>query len=174
MLSVTAYANILKTDIINMVDSASNRGAALDNHISLLKSYYIRTQDRLAVITDQKAELKNILSASQETQNSAKGVLQNSYNQFDYTGVDGAINDYLVAKNTDSRAKIYMIYLERFEKSYTALQNKNKKVLDTIINNRDGIIARSVVVIPDTGSDIVKELGLIQSEADYKAKQLLQ
>ena len=42
------------------------------------------------------------------------------------------------------------------------------------MNNREGIIRKSMVVIPDTGTDIIKELGLIQSEADYKAKQALQ
>ena len=93
---------------------------------------------------------------------------------FEYSGVNSAINDYLDAKNLDSRMKIYAIYLDRFEKSYLALQNKNRKSLDALMNNREGIIRKSMVVIPDTGTDIIKELGLIQSEADYKAKQALQ
>lgn len=174
MIAVTAYANALKTNILELVDSSNNRASALDNHISLLKSYYVKTQDRLAVIADQKAELKAILSESTDAQGGAKTTLQNSYTTFDYSWVDGAIDDYLSAKNVDARARIYMIYLDRFEKSYTALQNKNKKVLDAIVNNRDGIIKQNVVVIPDTGSDIVKELWLIQSEADYKAKKALE
>lgn len=78
------------------------------------------------------------------------------------------------AKNVSSRAKIYLIYLERFERSYQLLQNRNKKVLDALINNRNPLIQGTVIVIPDSGIDIIKELGLIQSEADYKAQQLLQ
>ena len=174
MTAITAYANILKTDIVAMLDTAANRQASLDNHISLLKSYYLKTQERLNIIGEQKTEVQSLLSNATNAQNTAKNTLQNSYNVFEYSGVNSAINDYLDAKNLDSRMKIYAIYLDRFEKSYLALQNKNRKILDALMNNREGIIKKSMVVIPDTGTDIIKELGLIQSEADYKAKQALQ
>lgn len=174
MLAITAYAGVLKTNIIDMLETSYDRSKALDNHISLLKSYYLKTNDRLAIIRDQKNDLTALLSKSNADQTTAKNTLQSSYNSLEYAGVDRAITDFLTAKSLASRAKIYMIYLERFEKSYHALQNKNKKILDAIINNRNGIIQKSVVVIPDTGTDIVKELGLIQSEADYKAQQALQ
>lgn len=174
MAAITAYANILKTDIVAMLDTAANRQASLDNHISLLKSYYLKTQERLNIIGEQKTEVQSLLANATNAQNTAKNTLQNSYNVFEYSGVNSAINDYLDAKNLDSRMKIYAIYLDRFEKSYLALQNKNRKILDALMNNREGIIKKSMVVIPDTGTDIIKELGLIQSEADYKAKQALQ
>ena len=174
MAAITAYANILKTDIVAMLDTAANRQASLDNHISLLKSYYLKTQERLNIIGEQKTEVQNLLANATNAQNTAKNTLQNSYNVFEYSGVNSAINDYLDAKNLDSRMKIYAIYLDRFEKSYLALQNKNRKILDALMNNREGIIRKSMVVIPDTGTDIIKELGLIQSEADHKAKQALQ
>ena len=174
MTAITAYANILKTDIVAMLDTAANRQAGLDNHISLLKSYYLKTQERLNIIGEQKTEVQSLLANATNAQNTAKNTLQNSYNVFEYSGVNSAINDYLDAKNLDSRMKIYAIYLDRFEKSYLALQNKNRKILDALMNNREGIIRKSMVVIPDTGTDIIKELGLIQSEADYKAKQALQ
>lgn len=174
MTAITAYANILKTDIVAMLDTAANRQASLDNHISLLKSYYLKTQERLNIIGEQKTEVQSLLTNATNAQNTAKNTLQNSYNVFEYSGVNSAINDYLDAKNLDSRMKIYAIYLDRFEKSYLALQNKNRKILDALMNNREGIIRKSMVVIPDTGTDIIKELGLIQSEADYKAKQALQ
>ncbi len=174
MTAITAYANILKTDIVAMLDTAANRQASLDNHISLLKSYYLKTQERLNIIGEQKTEVQNLLANATNAQNTAKNTLQNSYNVFEYSGVNSAINDYLDAKNLDSRMKIYAIYLDRFEKSYLALQNKNRKILDALMNNREGIIRKSMVVIPDTGTDIIKELGLIQSEADHKAKQALQ
>lgn len=174
MTAITAYANILKTDIVAMLDAAANRQASLDNHISLLKSYYLKTQERLNIIKEQKTEVQGLLTNATNTQNTAKNTLQNSYNVFEYSGVNNAINDYLDAKNLDSRMKIYAIYLDRFEKSYVVLQNKNRKILDALMNNREGIIKKSMVVIPDTGTDIIKELGLIQSEADYKAKKALQ
>ena len=174
MLAITTYANILQIDILQMLNSSSNRATALDNHISLLKSYYLKTQENLSIVRDQKNDLNNILNQTNSAQTNAKGVLQNSYKTLEYSGVDEAISSFLQAKNLHTRAKIYMIYLERFEKSYNALQTKNKKILDTLTINRDMFIKNSIVVIPETGSDIVKELGLIQSEADYKAQKALE
>lgn len=174
MLAINTYANVLKTDILQLLDNSGNRSSVLDNHISLLKSYYHKTESRLQIVREQKNELKALMQKSSSDQSEAKAVLQKSYKDLEYSGVDNAISQFLYAKNTDSRAKIYMIYLERFEKSYMTLQNKNKKILDAIINNRDGIIKKSVVIIPDTGTDIIKELWLIRSEADHKAQKALE
>jgi hypothetical protein len=53
MLAVSSYANILSTDIPVLLDGATDRAITLGDHISLLKSYYNRTLERLAVIGDQ-------------------------------------------------------------------------------------------------------------------------
>lgn len=47
-------------------------------------------------------------------------------------------------------------------------------VLDTLINNREALIKRSVVVIPDSGTNFLKQMGLIQSEAELKATKTLE
>lgn len=174
MLAITAYANVLKMDILEILNTSSNRSAALENHISLLKSYYRKTEEQLSIIRDQKNDIKALAEKTVQEEKEAKNTLQWSYNSLEYTGVDGAISKLLQAKNLNTRVKIYNVYLERFEKSYQALQAKNIKVLDAITNNRRALIEKNIVVIPDTGSDIIKELGLIQSEADYKAQKVLE
>ena len=74
------------------------------------------------------------------------------------------------AKNQENRARVYLTYLERFQKGYGILQGQNRKVLDTLINNREALIKRSIVVIPDSGSELLKQLGLVTTEALYKEK----
>ena len=53
MLGVSSYTNILSTDVVGLLDSAPDRATALGEHISLLKSYYNRTLERLSVISEQ-------------------------------------------------------------------------------------------------------------------------
>lgn len=53
MLAVSSYTNILATDIVHLLDSATDRATALSEHISLLKSYYNRTLERLSTISEQ-------------------------------------------------------------------------------------------------------------------------
>lgn len=174
MLAITTYANILQADIVNLLNTSTNRSVALDNHISLLKSYHTKTRENISIVRDQKNDLQNILQQTSWIQNEAKGVLQNSYKTLEYSGVDNAISEFLKAKNLNNQAKIYMIYLERFEKSYNVLQNKNLKIIDILTQNRDALIKNATVVIPQSGTDIVKELWLIQSESDYKAQKALE
>lgn len=100
--------------------------------------------------------------------------MQVSYKDNDYTGVDDAIDTYVIAKNRDTRARVYLIYLEQYKKSYIALQSKNLKLIDVLINNREALIKKSTVVIPDSGTELIKTLKLIQTEAEANAQKTLQ
>ncbi len=174
MLAISSYANILSTDIVGLLDNAPERSIALTEHISLLKSYYNKTLDRLSTLSDQVADLQGMIAQEATRTSDAKMVLQSSYEGYDYTGVDGAIDTYITAKNTDTRARVYLIYIQRFQKSYTALQVKNLKLIDILSNNRDALIKRSTLVIPDSGTDILKTLKLIQTEAEANIAKNLQ
>jgi hypothetical protein len=169
MLAISTYANVLSTDILRLLDSAPDRGEALSEHIALLKSYYTRTDERIKVIDTQISDLGGIVTSVNDSATQAKSVMQSSYVGYDYSGVDVAIDNYIKARNADTQARIYLVYLQKFKQSYQALQSRNLKLLDTLSVNKEPLIKRSTVVIPDSGSDIVKQLKLIQSEADFRA-----
>lgn len=170
MLAISAYVNVLKTDIVGMLDQATDRTRTLDEQIELLKSYYTKTNERLALINEQINDLKGIITSSMEVTNTAKSSMEMQYQAFDYSGVDGLIEDYVTAKNNENKARVYLVYLERFQRAYGILQGKNKVLLDTLINNREALIKKATVVIPDSGSDLMKKLNLIETEAESKAK----
>ncbi len=169
MMGIQSYVNVLKTDIIALLDRATDRTVALGEHIDILKSYYLRTADRLTIISDQITELNAIIQTTTQTTNTAKIAMESHYKAFDPTGIDTVIDDYAKAKERQSRAQVYLIYLERFQRAYGILQAENKIILDTLLNNREALIKRSVVVIPDSGTDFLKKMGLIQTEAESKA-----
>lgn len=79
MLAVSSYTNILSTDIVHLLDSATDRSLALNEHISLLKSYYNRTLERLSIISEQIGDLQGIISQSTSTTAGAKTTMQTSY-----------------------------------------------------------------------------------------------
>lgn len=174
MLGVSSYANVLSTDIPNLLDNAVNRGIVLDEHISLLKSYYNRTLERLSLLNEQIADLRGIIKESTSASDKSKSIMQLSYDGYDYSEVDKAIDTYIWSRNTDTRAQVYLVYLEKFKKSYTALQIKNLKLIDTLVNNKDALIKRSTVVIPNSGSDLIKTLKLIQTESEFNTDKTQQ
>lgn len=168
MLSLQSYLNVLKVDIVALLDETDDRARVLDEHIDILKSYYIRTSERTNLLAEQSRDLIAILTTASQNTEAAKQAMEEKYKAFEYDGVDTVINDYIRAKNEESRARVYLAYIERFQRWYGILQGQNKKILDTIINNREALIKKTVVVIPDSGSDLLKKMNLIITEADYK------
>ncbi len=173
MQSIQTYVSILETDIPALLDGAGDRAQTLDEHIALLKNYGMKTNDSLVILDEQISDLRAIIEKNTTDTSWAKSVLQGSLSSLDYNWVDSAIENYTNSKNSDTRARIYLIYLERFRDTYQKLQAKNKSILTVLSENRESIIKKSVVVIPDTNSDLLRELGLIQSEAEYKAQETL-
>ncbi|GAB0174995.1 MAG: hypothetical protein HHAS10_08740 [Candidatus Altimarinota bacterium] len=169
MLALQSYVNVLKIDIKTMLEESNDRMTALDEHIEILKSYYTKTTDRMAMLREQANELQRVISESSSLTEEAKSNMETKYKAFEYDGVDSVIDTYVQAKNDENRARVYLAYVERFQRGYSILQAQNRKILDTLINNRDAIIKQVVVVLPDSGTELVKKLNLISTESDYKA-----
>jgi hypothetical protein len=168
MSAIASYLNLLKTDIPTMLEQAVDRRAVLDEHIEILKSYYIRTTEKTRELDEQSRELQTILRDATTQTTSAKGAMEQKYKAFEPTGTETVISDYIRAKDTEARARVYLTYMERFQRGYGILQGYNKKILDTLINNREAIIKNVIVVVPDSGSELLKKLNLITTESDYK------
>lgn len=173
MQAIQTYVNILETDIPGLLDRSADRTATIDEHIALLKHYGTQTNDTIIILDEQISDLRAIISKNTEDANLAKSVLQSSLTSLDYKWVDTAIANYATTKDSDTHARIYLIYLERFRDSYLRLQARNKTILTAISENRESLIKRSIIVIPTAGSDILRELGLIQTEAATKAQESL-
>ena len=173
MQAIQAYVSILEINIVRLLEESPSRAATLDEHIALLKHYGTKTNDSLIILDEQILDLKAIIENNARDSTESKDVLQSSLSSLNYGWVDSAIENYTIAKNSDTRARIYLIYLERFRDSYRKLQEKNKKILTVLSENREALIQKTVVVIPSSGSDILRELGIIQNEAEYKAQKAL-
>ncbi len=171
MIAITAYVSLLQTDIGSMLDQSVDRTRALDDEISILKTYYVRTGERLKVLNGQIGELNNILNDTSAAINAYKGNIQIAYKGLDYDTLESSISVYMKAKQDEVKSHTFLVFLSKFVGSYTALQEENARILDALINNREAIIKRATFVIPNTGTDVMKRLNLIQSEADYKASQ---
>jgi hypothetical protein len=61
MLSMQSYLNLLKTDIVALLDNATDRTVVLDEHIELLKSYYTRTSERTLLLSEQSRDIIALL-----------------------------------------------------------------------------------------------------------------
>lgn len=116
MLSMQSYLNVLKVDIVSLLNETDNRAQTLDEHIDILKSYYIRTSERTTLLAEQSRDLIVILTAASQATEAAKRAMEEKYKAFEYEGVDTVISDYVTAKNEENRARVYLAYIERFQR----------------------------------------------------------
>jgi hypothetical protein len=60
------------------------------------------------------------------------------------------INNYLELKKQYYYSRTYIVYINHFLNEYIYLSNYNKKLLDTLINNKEALIKNAYIVLPDT------------------------
>ncbi len=168
---IHSYANVLKTDILALLDQNNDRAVALEEHIALLRNFLDEWQDRIALLSQQYKELQGIINENSSEISNSKTSLQQAYQSLDYDTMETNIDSYMAAKQWELYAKTYLTFINSFLKNLNTLQIENKKILDTLVNNREALIKRTVVVLPDSGTDVLKKLNLIQTEEEYNGKK---
>jgi hypothetical protein len=162
MISINSYVNILSTDIVDMLDQSTDRVVALDDHIALLVSTYKDTADHIQRLQSQYKELENILKDTTNKVNIDKNAMQSAYQGMDYAKIDTLVDTYISAKEEEIHARTYMVFLGKFIESYSTLQSSNKELIQTLKANREPLIKRTTVALPDTSTSLLKKLNLIK------------
>ncbi|MDD2516204.1 MAG: hypothetical protein PHF46_01150 [Candidatus Gracilibacteria bacterium] len=170
MVAINEYLNVLKTDINSLLDSSIDREAMLSSFIDQLEYRYTNTDERIQVLKAQSAELQGTVNYSNLKINTLKTDLVSAYKNLDYDKTEENFATYIEEKEKNTYANIYLVFTGRFIRSYTILNEYNKQILDALINNKDALVKNVKVVLPSTGTSIIKELKLIETESQYKAE----
>lgn len=170
MVAASEYLNILKTDVNKLLDSATDRVAMLDSFIDQLEYRYKTTNTYLTTLTAQISELQGAVTTSDAKIESLKNDLTAAYKNLDYDKTEEVLTNYIDEKNKNTYARTYLVFLGRFVSTYQTLNAYNKTLLDTLINNHDALAKNATVVIPDSGTDLMKQLNLVKTEAEWKSR----
>lgn len=168
MLLLNEYLNILKTDFKTMLNQSNDREKTLDSYISQLEFRYTNSSEYIQTLKNQRSVLVTSANQSNTQVEKNKTKMWNDFKIFDSQAVIEDVDKYLEAKDEYTYSKTYIVFIDKFITYYSLLNSYNKKLLDTLINNRDLIIKNSQLVIPDSWTDLLKKLDLIYTEADYK------
>lgn len=168
MIFTKEYLNIIRMDFNSIIKKSDNREKTLNNIITQLQIRYKNANTNLVTLAEQR----NILNTEYEKVNtkisSLKNNLENNFNQTLTDKVLENTQNYYELKNKETIIKTNIIFINEFIKKYNYLNNYNKIILDTLINNKDIISKDSYIVIPDSWDKLLKEFDLIFSEQEYK------
>lgn len=170
MLILNEYLNVLKTDVISLLNASNDRSATLNAFISQLEYRYKVWTENVKTLNMQKAELTNVFNTSSKKLESTKKNITTSYWNLDTNWTLENIDNYLKTLNEYNYSRTYIVFINKFLNSYTILNNYNKLLLDTLINNKEILIKNTQVVIPDSWNSLLKKMNLIYEEDDWKGK----
>ncbi len=168
MVAAAEYLNILKTDVNGLLDQSSDRAAMLESFTDQLKYRYKATQEHLSSLSAQRSELAAAAADATAKTEAAKAGLTDAYKRLDYDKTEELLAAYLDAKDRETTAKTYLVFVDKFVATFTALNSYNRVFLDTVINNREALVKDATVVLPDSGTELLKKLELIKTEAEFK------
>ena len=170
MAAANEYLNVLKTDINKLLDSATDREAMLESFLDQLKYRYTSTNSYLTTLSSQIAELQSTVTTSDQSIETIKASMTVAYKNLDYDKTEELLGTYLTEKQKNTYARTYIVFLSKFISTYTTLNAYNKTLLDTLINNKEALIKNVTVVLPDSGTNLMKQLNLVKTEAESKAQ----
>lgn len=171
MVAAGEYLNVLKTDVVKLLNSANDRAWMLESFLDQLKYRYTATNSYLSVLSAQVTELQWTVTTSDQAVETIKASMTTAYKNLDYDKTEELLTKYLAKKQKNTYARTYLVFLGKFISTYTTLNAYNKILLDTLIVNREALIKNTTVVIPDSGANLMKQLNLVKTEAEWKARE---
>lgn len=171
MVGASEYLNVLRTDVPKLLDSAQDRESMLESFLDQLKYRYTSTDQYLTTLGSQARELQGVVTTSNASIESTKAALTASYKNLDYDKTEELLNNYLDEKQKNTYANTYLVFIGKFITTYKTMNAYNKTLLDTLINNKEALVKGATVVLPDSGTNLMKQLNLVKTEAEWKARQ---
>ncbi|EKE29727.1 MAG: hypothetical protein ACD_2C00110G0002 [uncultured bacterium (gcode 4)] len=169
MVWLNEYLNVLKTNVNSLLDQSRDRESMLESYLDQLRSRYKWTIDQVTVLKEQARQLQSTATLSDQKIERLKWDLTNAYRTLDYDKTQSTLDEYLSEKDKNTYSKTYLVFLWKFIDSYTILNDYNKVLLDTLINNKEALIKNVTVVVPDSWTNLMQRFNLIKTEAEFKS-----
>ncbi len=171
MMIIKEYLGLVKTDVLVVLDESENRRSTLDSLISQLELRYRNAATSMINLQDQKNLLMWQMQGDSTEIEQVKTQMSTDFTQNDVPAVIQDVDTYIELRDRITSDRTDVILINQFLAQYNFLNQYNKKLLDTLINNREAIISESYVVIPDSGDDFLKQFKLLYEEEEFKAQR---
>ncbi len=166
MIAMQEYMNVLQTDVNKLLDSSADRAGMLESFIDQLKYRGNATNAHIESLNAQRTELQSAINRSNAAIATLKTTLASAYEKFDSDQTETALAQYLEEKKTQTYATSYLVFLDKFVATNSALNAYNRKLLSTITTNKEALIKNVTITLPDSGNEFMKKLELLRNEGD--------
>ena len=168
MIYLNEYLNVLKTDVRWLLSGSTDRAAVLNAFIAQLEYRQKVANENLKVLEAQRSELLGVFNNTERELAQIRTKMENDFGGFNSNETLTNIDLYLEIRQENTFARTYIVFINKFISYYDALNKYNNSLLTTLVNNKDIIIKNSQIVIPNSGTQILRELELLYNEEEWK------
>lgn len=169
MLIMQEYLNLSRTDIKTLLSGSNDRKSTLEWFISQLEMRYKNSALSLTNLEKQKDQLLTYLWEIEINIETVKLSMEDHFAAAQASSTLADVDEYFTLRSEYTQAFTDIVFINQFIKQHAFLNNYNKWILDTLINNKEAIINQSYVVIPDSWDQYLRPLELIFDEAEIKS-----
>lgn len=168
MIYLNEYLNVLKTDVRWLLSGSTDRAAVLNAFIAQLEYRQKVANENLKILEAQRSELLGVFNNTETELSQIRAKMENDFGGFNSNETLTNIDLYLEIRQENTFARTYIVFINKFISYYDALNKYNTSLLTTLVNNKDIIIKNSQIVIPNSGTQILRELELLYNEEEWR------
>ena len=168
ILALKDYNNLIKTDIRELLNSSTNKAQTLESFISQLETRFKNGVENGRSLQAQSQKLTADKQAALIQVRIHKDEMVAWLKAHDTQAITTAMDNYLIQTNNYNIAQSNLVFVNYFVRKYLEFSAENKKILDTLINNKQALANGSFIVIPDSWPDLLRDLNLIYSENELE------
>lgn len=169
MIIIREYLNLSRSNIKDLLAGSNNRASTLDGFISQLELRYVNSAKSVENLEKQKALILARIVQIEAAIEVTKDSMEKNFSESIPDSTLDDVETYFMLRERYTESFTDIVFINQFITQHTFLNNYNKWILDTLINNKEAIINESYVVIPDSGDQYLRPLELLFEEADFKA-----
>lgn len=167
MLETKEYFSLLKTDFKWLLKNSNDRKRTLEVIYSQLSLRYNNSLESVKNLEKQREVLiKEAEKINSEVENLKKKISVD-FHKTDVDAVNKDIEIYLKLKQDYNYVRTYIVFINNFLKYYVSLNNYNLNLINVLSKNKDAIEKWSFIVIPQNGTEILKDYWLLYTEKEY-------
>jgi len=166
------YRSFIKMDYNLAFKNSPDKAYTLDNLVKQLGFRFRTSVLNVKNLLTQQEWLKSEYLANKRDLNNIKQKIEKDYNSVDIEELKEDLTNYYALKSRETKLTTYLVFIWNMIKNHNVMNDYNKIVLDTLINNKDVISKNSFVVLPDSGNKVLNDLDLIMTEKEYKTEVL--
>jgi len=171
MLFTSEYFNIMKMNFAWVIKKSNNKSKTLNNLIKQLKIRLTNANSNIQNLTKQKSILIIEYEKINTQIETLKRELEKDFNANNSSRVFTHVDNYYSLKQKEVILKTNIIFINNFLSKYNILNRYNLKLIHTLTINKDIISKDSYLVIPNSGTEILREFDLLFTETEFKNKK---